>query len=136
MIRIASLYDDLAASMAVLRSSHEAVSRSRDTVLQALGDGMAHYGINTGFGALSNKRIDEDQLSNLQRNILLSHACGVGDPPSSASGQWPVPLPLRPPPALATVAAAGWVLQNVREFAYARMATSPRPLGGWGSSDQ
>jgi histidine ammonia-lyase len=49
-------------------------------VLNALRDGKAHYGINTGFGVLANKRIGDEQLSELQQNILLSHACGVGDP--------------------------------------------------------
>jgi len=80
MIRIASLYTDLAASMSALRSNHDAVSKSREIVRQALGDGKAHYGINTGFGILANKRISDEQLSELQQNILLSHACGVGDP--------------------------------------------------------
>ncbi len=80
MIRIPTLYSDLAASMASLRSNHDAVSDSREIVLQALGDGKAHYGINTGFGILANKRISDEQLSELQQNILLSHACGVGEP--------------------------------------------------------
>jgi histidine ammonia-lyase len=80
MIRIATLFSDLAASMEALRSDHEAVSRSREVVLDALGDGNAHYGINTGFGVLANKRISDEQLSELQQNILLSHACGVGEP--------------------------------------------------------
>lgn len=80
MIRIATLYSDLAASMAALRSDDSAVSKSREIVLKALGDGKAHYGINTGFGILANKRISDEQLSELQQNILLSHACGVGDP--------------------------------------------------------
>lgn len=80
MIRIASLYSDLAASMAALRASHEALDNSREVVNTALLDGKAHYGINTGFGVLANKRIDEEKLSELQQNILLSHACGVGDP--------------------------------------------------------
>jgi histidine ammonia-lyase len=75
-IRIASLYDDLSASMAALRDGHPAVDRSRQVVLHALEDGRAHYGINTGFGILANKRIDSGQLAELQRNILLSHACG------------------------------------------------------------
>lgn len=79
-IRIATLYQDLAASMAALRQSHPELDRSREVVLRALQDGRAHYGINTGFGILANKRIDADQLTALQRNILLSHACGVGDP--------------------------------------------------------
>jgi histidine ammonia-lyase len=80
MIRITSLYSDLQASMAALRLEHKALDRSRDIVDRALHDGKAHYGINTGFGFLANKRIDADQLSELQQNILLSHACGVGDP--------------------------------------------------------
>jgi histidine ammonia-lyase len=80
MIRIPTLYTDLAGSMDALRSDHRAVSDSRDIVDRALGDGKAHYGINTGFGVLANKRISDEQLSELQQNILLSHACGVGDP--------------------------------------------------------
>lgn len=37
------------------------------------------YGINTGFGALCNTIIDDDQLESLQRNLLMSHACGMGE---------------------------------------------------------
>ncbi len=37
------------------------------------------YGINTGFGALYNKTISNDDLSTLQTNLVLSHACGTGD---------------------------------------------------------
>lgn len=37
------------------------------------------YGVNTGFGDLAHTRVGSDQLSELQRNLLISHACGVGD---------------------------------------------------------
>lgn len=37
------------------------------------------YGINTGFGSLYNIKIDKDQLSKLQENLVMSHACGTGD---------------------------------------------------------
>lgn len=37
------------------------------------------YGINTGFGSLCNHEIDNDQLSKLQFNLVVSHACGTGD---------------------------------------------------------
>jgi len=37
------------------------------------------YGINTGFGALYNVKIDADNLSKLQDNLVKSHACGTGD---------------------------------------------------------
>jgi histidine ammonia-lyase len=80
MIRIAALYRDLADRMAELRGAHPAVDASREIVLRALDDGQAHYGINTGFGILANKRIGTEKLVELQQNILLSHACGVGEP--------------------------------------------------------
>lgn len=79
-IKIASLYADLTASMKELRSDDSTVTASRKVVERALADGKAHYGINTGFGVLANQRISDKQLTKLQQNILLSHACGVGDP--------------------------------------------------------
>lgn len=38
------------------------------------------YGINTGFGSLHNHTIDKKDREKLQRNLVLSHACGAGDP--------------------------------------------------------
>lgn len=38
-----------------------------------------YYGINTGFGFLQNVQIDKDQLQQLQRNLIQSHACGMGE---------------------------------------------------------
>jgi histidine ammonia-lyase len=80
MISVATLYRDLDQSMERLRRSHQAVDSSREIVVRALQDGKPRYGINTGFGALASKRIEDEQLGELQQNILLSHACGVGDP--------------------------------------------------------
>ena len=37
------------------------------------------YGINTGFGSLCNHKISEDDLEQLQKNLVISHACGTGD---------------------------------------------------------
>ena len=37
------------------------------------------YGINTGFGALYNVKISKDKLTQLQENLVMSHACGMGD---------------------------------------------------------
>ena len=37
------------------------------------------YGINTGFGSLCNYKVSKDELKKLQRNLVLSHACGTGD---------------------------------------------------------
>jgi histidine ammonia-lyase len=79
-LRLDHLYADLDRSMSGLRQRSEPVTHSRQIVERALRDGQARYGINTGFGVLANKRISSDDLSTLQKNILLSHACGVGDP--------------------------------------------------------
>jgi len=38
------------------------------------------YGINTGFGALHNIKIDDNQINLLQENLVRSHACGIGEP--------------------------------------------------------
>jgi len=54
-----------------------AASRLVDQIVVA---GDAAYGINTGFGLLAQTRIPTEQLEQLQRNLLLSHAAGVGDP--------------------------------------------------------
>ncbi|MGO9036879.1 MAG: histidine ammonia-lyase [Steroidobacteraceae bacterium] len=58
--------------------------RARIAAATALVDkivsiGDAAYGINTGFGLLAQTRIPSEQLELLQRNLLLSHAAGVGD---------------------------------------------------------
>ncbi|AWH85462.1 histidine ammonia-lyase [Flavobacterium album] len=39
----------------------------------------AIYGINTGFGSLYNVKISNDNLTKLQENLVMSHACGTGD---------------------------------------------------------
>jgi histidine ammonia-lyase len=70
--------------MSKLRQQFEPVKHSRKIVEHALLDGHAYYGINTGFGILANKRISNDDLAILQENILLSHACGMGEPVPSA----------------------------------------------------
>ncbi len=59
------------------RSAIEAGARTIDAIV-AKGDPV--YGINTGFGKLASVRIDSSDLATLQRNIVLSHAAGVGEP--------------------------------------------------------
>jgi histidine ammonia-lyase len=58
----------------------DAVSRSAQTVEAIVARGEPVYGINTGFGKLASVRIERDDLEALQRNIVLSHAAGVGEP--------------------------------------------------------
>ena len=38
------------------------------------------YGVNTGFGALAEVRIDAESIRELQQNLVRSHAAGVGEP--------------------------------------------------------
>src|SRR6202167_3297544 len=63
------------------RAAIAAASALVDRIVAA---GDAAYGINTGFGLLAQTRIPDDQLALLQRNLLLSHAAGVGEPLSDA----------------------------------------------------
>ncbi len=60
--------------------SRAAIEQCRVSLETVLNDGSPHYGINTGFGSLSNQRIEHEDLENLQRNLIRSHAAGVGDP--------------------------------------------------------
>lgn len=66
-----------------LRLTDEAqgkVQRAREAVEHFVARGDVIYGITTGFGAFQDKVIPPDQVRQLQRNILMSHAVGVGEP--------------------------------------------------------
>lgn len=54
------------------------IDASHQLVKQVIRDNRTVYGINTGFGSLANQTISSDNLQELQRNIVLSHACGTG----------------------------------------------------------
>ncbi|MDV6330316.1 histidine ammonia-lyase [Asticcacaulis sp. 201] len=56
------------------------VAESAAAITRILARGEPVYGINTGFGKLASTRIDDADLITLQRNIILSHAAGVGAP--------------------------------------------------------
>lgn len=54
------------------------VAKSRDVVQKALDEGRTVYGVNTGFGKLADTRIEKGHLEDLQKNLILSHAVGMG----------------------------------------------------------
>ncbi len=56
------------------------ISQSNSTLLDAIGKGVALYGVNTGFGSLARQRVPDADLADVQRNLLRSHAAGVGEP--------------------------------------------------------
>jgi histidine ammonia-lyase len=80
MIRIATLFSDLDDALASLRANAERVDASRRVLEDVVGGGEPTYGVNTGFGKLASTRVPDDRLADLQRNLLLSHAVGVGAP--------------------------------------------------------
>jgi histidine ammonia-lyase len=68
--------------VALRLSAHDRgrIALASSLVEEIIGIGDAAYGINTGFGLLAQTRIPPDQLELLQRNLLLSHAAGIGEP--------------------------------------------------------
>src|SRR5688572_13249491 len=58
----------------------EKIQKSRHVVESIVNDGQTVYGISTGFGKLSDVRIGKDEIAQLQKNLVRSHACGIGDP--------------------------------------------------------
>jgi histidine ammonia-lyase len=71
-------------SVALAPEAVAKVAQSRAVVERIVETGQSIYGINTGFGKLSDVRIPADQLAQLQTNLVRSHACGLGDPLSEA----------------------------------------------------
>ncbi|MES1149344.1 MAG: aromatic amino acid lyase, partial [Bradyrhizobium guangdongense] len=56
------------------------IEAAAQIVAKAARADVPAYGINTGFGKLASKRIAPDQTAALQRNLIVSHCCGVGAP--------------------------------------------------------
>src|SRR5687768_16189020 len=70
--------------------SEEARARmaaARAVVAKIVEENLTVYGVNTGFGKLSDVRIDPDKLRELQLNLVRSHSCGLGDPLSEAESR-------------------------------------------------
>ena len=75
----------VAARSPVARVEIAPAARERVNVARALVDRLADadaptYGVNTGFGTLAEVRIPRHELRHLQRNLILSHSAGVGEP--------------------------------------------------------
>ena len=78
--------DDIQAALAgpvsitLTGEANSAIAASAATIEDILAAGKTVYGVNTGFGLLAKQTIRPDQLAELQRNLILSHCCGVGAP--------------------------------------------------------
>ena len=75
------------APVAIAPAALARVKASRTLIEEILAAGETVYGVNTGFGKLSDVRIASDKLAELQINLVRSHAGGVGDPLSEAESR-------------------------------------------------
>ena len=65
---------------------------SRELIEGILAAGQTVYGVNTGFGKLSDVRIPAGSLAQLQTNLVRSHAGGVGQPLSEGESRAMLPM--------------------------------------------
>ena len=65
---------------AIAAAARPRIAASLGVVNRIIASNETAYGINTGFGKLSDVRISPGDLQQLQRNLVRSHACGVGEP--------------------------------------------------------
>ena len=56
-----------------------AVELAASRIAEAAAGGAAVYGVNTGFGKLASVKVAPEDTAQLQRNLILSHCCGVGE---------------------------------------------------------
>lgn len=77
-----------ASSFALPADAFARITTNRNYLDDILKQGNTYYGINTGFGSLCNVRIADDELSQLQENLVCSHACGMGDEVSEDIVRW------------------------------------------------
>ena len=68
------------APVALDESAWAPVEAAAASVGRILDSGRTVYGVNTGFGLLAQTRIPADRLEELQRNLILSHSAGLGEP--------------------------------------------------------
>jgi histidine ammonia-lyase len=79
--------------LSLVSTARKRVEKSRRTLENLYATGATIYGVNTGFGKLSNKRIEADEVLALQENLLRSHAVGMG--PLLSIGESRLALALR-----------------------------------------
>ncbi len=66
--------------VAISPSARPRIAASRKVIEQIVARDAVIYGVNTGFGKLSDVRVPQDELRQLQLNLVRSHACGIGQP--------------------------------------------------------
>jgi len=69
-----------AERVSLAEAARARIEASRRVIEQIIAENRTVYGVNTGFGKLSDVRIDPSQIRALQLNLVRSHSCGLGDP--------------------------------------------------------
>jgi len=67
------------APVQLVKDARPAIQAAADRVAQAVAGDAAVYGVNTGFGKLASVKIAPEDTATLQRNLVLSHCCGIGE---------------------------------------------------------
>jgi histidine ammonia-lyase len=70
--------------VAISSAARPRIAASRKVIEEIVARDAVVYGVNTGFGKLSDVRVPQDELRRLQLNLVRSHACGIGEPLSEA----------------------------------------------------
>ena len=70
---------DIAFNHATVSIDVSKIAKSRDYIVKKVDDGKIVYGVTTGFGSNADKPIEAKDAATLQRNLLRSHAVGVGN---------------------------------------------------------
>src|SRR5438445_4872169 len=73
--------------LALATAARARVEQSRKVVENIVAEGRTVYGVNTGFGKLSDVHIEPTQLRELQLNLVRSHSCGLGPPLSESEAR-------------------------------------------------
>jgi histidine ammonia-lyase len=68
-------------------SARDGIDRAAAMIAAAANGSAAVYGVNTGFGKLASIKIAVEDTATLQRNLILSHCCGVGEPMPRATAR-------------------------------------------------
>ena len=68
------------AKVVIPEKAKKQVRKSREILEKLVRKNQVIYGVNTGFGALSNRIISHEEIEQLQFNLIRSHSTGVGEP--------------------------------------------------------
>ncbi|MBT8131919.1 MAG: aromatic amino acid lyase, partial [Gammaproteobacteria bacterium] len=79
-LKLADMIDLTDCQFELDKTARQAMNQCVSRLRKIVDEGRVCYGVNTGFGAFANQRIERDAVEKLQYNLVRSHACGVGEP--------------------------------------------------------